>query len=314
VSVTVERLRALTIAPQDTLEFVPCAVCGAQDVRYLHRKASPEGEVFPIVRCTACGLVYVNPRRRQETLTEIYRQSSYFQNKDDVTSGYNDYIADREILATFFNRQLDTIERHVRGRGRLLDIGCAFGFLLDEARRRGWQTAGVELSEFASSYARTEGGLDVCSKTLRDARYPGVHFDAVVMDDVIEHFGDPEAELREVWRVLKPGGVLLIHTPNVASPWYRLMRKHWVHLKPGEHLYYFSPSTLSRLLEKAGFRVVRALPCGKTTHVEYIVGRIEYYNRRLGGVLRTLTGWLPFARTPFAFRSGEMETVAMKPG
>jgi len=53
VSVTVERLRALTIAPQDTLEFVPCAVCGAQDVRYLHRKASPEGEVFPIVRCTA---------------------------------------------------------------------------------------------------------------------------------------------------------------------------------------------------------------------------------------------------------------------
>ncbi len=312
MSVTAERLRALTTAPPDTLEFVPCAVCGAQETTYLHRKASPEGEVFPIVRCTTCGLVYVNPRRRQETLLELYRQSVYFQSEDHLASGYEDYVGDREIHAIFFNQQLDTIERHLKTRGRLLDVGCAVGFLLDEARRRGWQTAGVELSEFAANYAREEIKLDVLQKTLRDAKYPEEHFDAIVMDDVIEHFGDPEAELREVWRILRKHGVVLIHTPNVDSAWYKLMRTHWVHLKPGEHLYYFSPSTLATLLEKVGFRVVATRPSGKTTHVAYMVGRIKYLNRPVGLLLRMLTPWLPFARTPFPFRSGEMETLAVK--
>ena len=313
MSVSVQRLQALTTAPPATVEFVPCAVCGAREMTYLHRKASPEGQVFPIVRCTACGLVYVNPRRRQETLADLYRRSLYFQNVHDVMFGYDDYMGDRDILAIFFNHQLDTIERHVKARGRLLDVGCAVGFLLDEARRRGWQTAGVELSEFASEYARTENKLDVLSTTLRDATYPAEHFDAIVMDDVIEHFGDPEGEMREVWRVLKHGGVVLIHTPNADSPWYTLMRKYWVHLKPGEHLYYFSPSTLAKLLEKTGFQVVDTWPSGKTTHIEYIVGRIKYYNRPLGNLLQRLTRWLPFTRRPFAFRSGEMETLAVKP-
>jgi 2-polyprenyl-3-methyl-5-hydroxy-6-metoxy-1,4-benzoquinol methylase len=313
VTATVEQLRALTTAPAETLEFVPCAVCGSEDVTLLHRKASPEGEVFPIVRCTACGLVYVNPRRRQETLTAMYREAGYYENADDITSGYDDYLNDREILAIFFNQQLDTIERHAASRGRLLDVGCAVGFLLDEARRRGWHTAGVELSEFASSYARQQMHLDVRSKTLRDAQYPAQHFDAIVMDDVVEHFGDPEAELREAWRISKSGGVLLIHTPNVESPWYALMRKHWVHLKPGEHLYYFSPSTLARLLRRVGFRVISARPCGKTTHVGYIIGRIKYYNRPVGELLQRLTARLPLVRRPFAFRSGEMEMLAVKP-
>jgi 2-polyprenyl-3-methyl-5-hydroxy-6-metoxy-1,4-benzoquinol methylase len=313
VTATVEQLRALTTAPADALEFVPCAVCGTEDVTLLHRKASPEGEIFPIVRCTACGLVYVNPRRRQETLTAVYRESGYYENADGVTSGYDDYLGDREILAIFFNRQLDTIERQVRSRGRLLDVGCAVGFLLDEARRRGWQTAGVELSEFASSYARQKMRLDVRSNTLREARYPAEHFDAIVMDDVVEHFGDPESELREAWRISKSGGVLLIHTPNVESPWYALMRKHWVHLKPGEHLYYFSPATLARLLGRAGFRVISTRPCGKATNLDYIVGRIKYYNRPAGQLLQRLTGRMPLMRRPFAFRSGEMETVAIKP-
>jgi 2-polyprenyl-3-methyl-5-hydroxy-6-metoxy-1,4-benzoquinol methylase len=312
VRASAEQLRALATASPDTLEFVPCAVCGEQQVTLLHRKASPEGEIFPIVRCTGCGLVYVNPRKRQDMLASVYRDSLYYENVERITSGYDDYLADREILAIFFNRQLDTIERHVGTRGRLLDVGCAVGFLLDEARRRGWQTAGVELSEFASSYAREEMALDVRSTTLRDATYPGEHFDAIVMDDVVEHFGDPEAELREAWRVTRPGGVLLIHTPNVDSPWYALMRKHWVHLKPGEHLYYFSPSTLAKLLGRVGFHVISARACGKTTHVDYIVGRIKYYNRPVGEFLRTFTSRIPLARRPFAFRSGEMELLAIK--
>jgi 2-polyprenyl-3-methyl-5-hydroxy-6-metoxy-1,4-benzoquinol methylase len=297
----------------DTLEFVPCAVCGAREATCLHRKVTAEGEVLSIVRCAGCGLAYVNPRRRQDKLTDMYRRSLYYQNVHEVLFGYDDYMGDRDILAIFFNHQLDTIERHVKAGGRLLDVGCATGFLLDEARRRGWQTSGVEVSEFASEYARRESKHDVLSTTLRDASYPAEHFDAVVMDDVLEHLCDPEEELREVWRILKPGGVVLIHTPNIDSPWYKLMGKHWVHLRPGEHLYYFSPSTLGRLLERMGFRIERIRPSGKTTDLEYIARRVRYYNRPLGSMIGVLPRWLPWARRPFAFRSGEMEALALKP-
>jgi 2-polyprenyl-3-methyl-5-hydroxy-6-metoxy-1,4-benzoquinol methylase len=313
VSVTEARLLALTTAPPDALEFVACAVCGSRDATYLHRKPSPEGEVFPIVRCTACGLVYVNPRRRQETLTRLYRDAVYFQGGRDLASGYNDYIGDQEIHRLFFNRQLDLLEEHVNAPGRLLDVGCAVGFLLAEARRRGWRTTGIELSAFAADYARTTLGLDVHRKTLREAHFPAGSFDAIVMDDVIEHLGDPEAELREAWRIVRTGGALLLHTPNADSPWYRVLRTHWVHLKPGEHLYYFSPSTLATLLAKVGFRVLLTRPSGKPTHLEYIVGRIKYYHAPLGRALHALTHRLPFTRRPFAFRSGELEALAVKP-
>lgn len=313
MSVSVQQPRASTDAPSSAVEFVLCAACGAREATCVHRKASPDGEVHSIVRCTACGLVYVNPRRCQDTLTDMYRSSPYYQNVHDALFGYDDYMGDREILAIFFNHQLDTIERHVKAGGRLLDVGCATGFLLDEARRRGWQTAGVEVSEFASEYARTEGKLDVLSTTLRDATYPAEHFDAIVMDDVVEHLSDPEEELREVWRILKPGGIVLIHTPNIDSLWYKLMGKHWVHLRPVEHLYYFSPATLTKLLERVGFRVVRTRPSGKTTHLKYIARRIRYYNRPMGNVLEAFSRWVPLARRPFAFRSGEMESLAVKP-
>src|SRR5207237_404343 len=82
---------------------------------YLHLTASPDGEAFPSVRCTGCRLVYVNPRRRQETLAAIYR-SGYFRTRDHSLSGYRDYLADRDILRVFFNRQLDTIELHAPAR------------------------------------------------------------------------------------------------------------------------------------------------------------------------------------------------------
>jgi 2-polyprenyl-3-methyl-5-hydroxy-6-metoxy-1,4-benzoquinol methylase len=301
----------VTSAPPETLEAVACAVCGADDVSYLHRKATPEGEVFPVVRCRRCSLVYVNPRRRQETLAEIYKKSVYFQGTTEMASGYSDYIGDREIHVMFFDQQLATLERHVKP-GKLLDVGCAVGFLLDTARRRGWKTAGVELSEFASNYARSELKLDVKSGTLKGAKYPAGAFDAVMMDDVIEHFGDPEREMREVHRVLKTGGVVLLHTPNAESPWYKLTRKHWVHLKPGEHLYYFSPRTLTQMLEHIGFRVLSWKPSGKTTRLEYVVGRVKFYNRPVGTLLSAIASLLPFTRRPFPFRSGEFELVARK--
>jgi len=305
------QLHAFAKAPADVLEDIPCAVCGADDVEFLHAKATPEGEVFPIVQCRKCRLVYVSPRRRQETLNEVYRTSVYFQTGNDKASGYSDYMGDRELHAIFFRQQLATIEGQVKV-GRLLDVGCATGFLLDEARKRGWETEGVELSEFASAYARKELKLSVFNGTLREAKYPDGHFDAVVMDDVIEHVGDPEIEMKEVHRILRPGGVVILHTPNADSPWYAVMGKHWIHLKPGQHLYFFSPRTLTTLMKRVGFDVLHARARGKTTDIAYILGRGKDYVHGLGAALQRLGRALPGAHIPFPFRSGEMEMFAVR--
>ncbi len=304
-------LRRLVSAPREAVEEIPCALCGGDDVTLLYAPRTPEGEVFPVVRCLRCDLVYVNPRRKQETLAEIYRKARYFQTSAEGGSGYDDYLADRDLHLAFFRAQLDRIEERV-ARGRLLEVGCATGFLLEEARRRGWDVAGVELSEFASGYARERLGLPVVTGTLRQALFPDGHFGAAVLDDVLEHFADPLSELAELRRVLAPGGVALFHTPNADSPWHRLMGKHWVHTKPGEHLFYFTPATVSSLLQRSGFEVASARPCGKPTHLVYIASRAKRYSLRLGSALQWAVARFPFARRPFPFRSGEMEVLSIR--
>jgi 2-polyprenyl-3-methyl-5-hydroxy-6-metoxy-1,4-benzoquinol methylase len=294
-----------------TLEHVNCAVCGDDDTRVVYRKQASSGHTYSIVQCRHCGLAYVNPRLSQETILGTYRDPSYFQRGAAQFTGYSDYTADRELHELFFRGQLARLERR-GGTGKILDVGCAFGYLLNEARRRGWEVQGIELSGNAIAYARDELQLPVREVPLREAGFPAESFTAVVMNDVIEHYGDPAAELREVHRVLARGGALMLHTPNFDSWWRLWMRSQWVHLKPEEHLYYFAPATITRLLANSGFAVAHARACGKTTNLNYILGVLKKYSPAAAAGARHTLGRLPWARTPFHFRGGGMEILALK--
>ncbi|MDR0352263.1 MAG: class I SAM-dependent methyltransferase [Opitutaceae bacterium] len=240
-----------------------------------------------------------------------YRNAAYFQRGEDATTGYNNYTVDQELHRRFFRTQLDAIEKHAK-KGRLLDVGCAFGYLLAEARRRGWKAEGIELSGNAFAHVRDELQLPVHNQPLREVAFPANSFNAIVMDDVIEHYGDPGAEIAEAHRVLVKGGVFLLHTPNFDSPWRDLMEERWVHLKPEEHLYYFSPKTLSALLEKNGFTIIYARGRGKATNLAYIFGVLKKIFPRLGSLLEKTIGRLPPAKWPFSFRGGGFEVLAIK--
>ena len=111
--------------------------------------------------------------------------------------------------------------------GHLLDVGCAVGFLLVAARERGFTVQGVEMSAWASQYARDENQLDVKTGRLEAANFPAASFDAVVMADVIEHLTDPPNTLQAIHRVLKPDGRLLLLTPDVGSIAARLAGPRW---------------------------------------------------------------------------------------
>jgi SAM-dependent methyltransferase len=142
--------------------------------------------------------------------------------------------------------------------GRLLDVGCATGDFLVAAQERGWAAQGVELSGHAAGVARRRR-VDVRVGTLRNARFPDAAFDVVTMLDVIEHLNDPMAELRETRRVLRPGGIICVETPNWDSIYRRVLGRRWAALQPRLHLLYFDRTTLREALSRAGFQVVRSL-------------------------------------------------------
>ena len=140
----------------------------------------------------------------------------------DSFYGYNEYLAEKKSIKATFKRRLDIVEKFIEP-GTLLDVGCAMGFLLDLARDQGWTVEGVELSEYACLHAVEELHLPVLHGTLHDAEFDGGKFDAVTLFDVIEHFPNPRKEIREVARVLRPGGIFAVTTPDVGSLVARLL-------------------------------------------------------------------------------------------
>lgn len=257
------------------LERVSCNLCGADDT-------VPVAEVdgFHIVRCRRCGLMYVNPRYREDRLQEIYTEEYY--DHDGIVNGleffgYDDYLADEENIKITFAKRLRTIERYVGG-GRLLDIGCATGFFLALARNRGWEVVGTEVSQFGARYAREKLGLDVRLGTLRKVGFPDEAFDVVTMWDVLEHVVDPLGELQEVRRILRPDGLVSIITPDAGSLVARCLGKRWEEFRRvREHVHFFSRPTITQILQRSGFAVVKFESAGKMFYLGPAIERLKYY-------------------------------------
>ncbi len=151
-----------------------------------------------------------------------------------------------------FDRTARELSAYRPNGGRLLEVGCAYGFFLDAAK--GFEGTGVEISESAREQCR-QRGLAVFP-TVAEAARRGP-FDVAVMLDCIEHLSDPAATLTEVHRVLAPDGLLWITTGDWASWLARAMGRHWRLMTPPQHLFYFSSVTLPALLERLGFTVLR---------------------------------------------------------
>ncbi len=257
------------------LQYVACNLCGANaTTRVAHIDS------FDIVRCKQCGLVYVNPRFSPDTLQQIYTEDYYCHdgiNNGCEFFGYNDYLADEANIKITFSKRLNTIERYAV-KGKLLDVGCAAGFFLDLARARGWDVTGTEVSAFSARYAREQLGLDVRLGALSELGFRSTEFSAVTMWDVIEHLPDPLAELREVNRILQPDGLFSIITPDVGSLMARVLGSRWEEFRRvREHVYFFSRRTITALLEKAGFEVLKIESADKVFYLGPAIHRLKYY-------------------------------------
>ncbi len=226
---------------------VVCNICGSKQRTVLWVK-----DEFQYNRCAECGLVYISPRLTEDEISNIYK--GLFNSKSLNKPPPVDFTSYKDFFKL--------IKRY-RENNLLLDVGCFRGYLLSGAREQGWQVKGTELSEQAAACARKDYDLDIHTGSLADANYRENLFDVVSMFDVIEHLTDPVEYLKEVRRILRPGGLLYIETPNFNSITRYCLGKHWSIFFPW-HLYYFTSRTLARLVNKVSLDVisVRAVDWG----------------------------------------------------
>jgi SAM-dependent methyltransferase len=173
------------------------------------------GEHGDFYRCLECGTVQQPSLPAAEELHSLYRRM-----RDDR------YLLEEEGRRQTARRLLDLLAAHVRA-GRMLDVGCGHGLLLDEARLRGYDVLGVELSSDGVRHAREALGLPVLQTAFQDAELEPRSFDAIVMTDVFEHLDDPQRALDVCCELLAPGGALVLTTPDPSSVTARLAGRRW---------------------------------------------------------------------------------------
>ena len=291
---------------------VNCNLCGRDeyDVRY---PATADGNALrvdafrcthsgyghhpQIVECRHCGLVYANPR----------------WSVDDVMNAYSavqdeTYVEERVGRELTFRNHLHDMERVIGpadGRA-LLDVGAYIGVFVEAAAAAGWQSKGVEPSQWAAAEAQRRG-LDVRVGTLDSVELDEESFDVVTMWDVIEHLADPAAELDRARRLLRPGGWLVVHTMDIDAPLSRLTGRRWPWLMD-MHLYYFSRHTLRRMLSEQGYKVVWDGAQGRYLSMGYLASRVAGMNAVLGRLAHSLVKGLGLRHSAIPVNFGDLRT------
>ncbi len=215
-----------------------------------------------IVGCPRCGHMQLD-----RFPTEAELEAAY------AVAASDDYVEEEAGQRYSFAGVLDRIERYAPEHGSLLDVGCWVGFLLAEARERGWREwVGIEPSTFASDYARDRLGLDVRTEELFRAELPTGHWDVVVMGDVLEHLTRANAALDRVAELLRPGGVIALELPDAGSRVARLLGPRWWSVIP-THVHYFTRNSAATMVSRHGFEPLYVATDPKSFTVRYYLDK-----------------------------------------
>ena len=267
-----------------------CPICLHDNTRFwIHPPASPG----PIVRCQECGFVFVNPIQKPRNLISDGPKPEGLPARFLTSSNLNDIPAPwqrgqiashmRELSAKKKNARqvLRHLERLNKEPGNLLDIGSYCGVFLSVAAEVGWQTFGLEPMVMPAIYSRARFGTRVVTDTLRDDTFPSDTFDVVTAFQVFEHLVEPERELKKIWRILKPNGLLVIEVPNIESWMVKLLKERHRHFVK-DHISFYSAHTLNRLLTRLGFRIREVYYPTRSVSVRHLAWWIGKYNAGFG--------------------------------
>ncbi|HEX6883990.1 MAG TPA: class I SAM-dependent methyltransferase [Planctomycetota bacterium] len=288
---SVHEVPGLAAVEPGAWQEVDCHLCGSAERRLKFRDGP-----FSVVTCTLCDLTYVTPRLVDRALLARVYDEGYWRSSTPKDRGYGDYRSDAPLYLKTYRRRMSVVRRHFARPGRVLDVGCAAGYFLSVMRDEGWQVQGLEPSDAIRPQAEERLGREhVSGGLLGQVELPAASFDLVTMWDVIEHIPDARGAVREVRRLLAPGGKFLIETQDVRSLAARVLGKRWQHYKHAEHIYHFQRETLAALLGQAGFRVLENRPWlgGKYVSLGFVAeraGRLSPLAAALLSPLRLVAG------------------------
>jgi SAM-dependent methyltransferase len=237
-----------------------CLVCGAECPQWVALR-TPHGE-FRIVRCGGCGFAFVNPRPTAEFLTDFYSNSGHGGSEpkslERVLRAEQDYpnsTLDAQRLVANIHRFCGN--EPYGGQLRLLDIGCGYGFFSRQAKVSGFEVTALEVASEEYSIAAQVAGLTPVRVSFEEFDGQDECFSALLMSQILEHALDVNLWIAKAYRLLKPSGVLAIALPNFGSLFRLVMQEKEPYICPPAHLNFFTIRSLSLLLERHGFHVVK---------------------------------------------------------
>jgi SAM-dependent methyltransferase len=299
-----------------SLKETRCAICGSADnaetvyaanlgpeaftPTVFSARRAPDRIHYRIVRCLECGLLRSDPVASVEIVSDLYSRSEFH------------YAEESKNLADTYGRYLDELERYGRGKAALLEIGCGNGFFLEEARRHGYGVVrGVEPSADAVAQAPPDLREAIVVDVMRPGLFDEQSFDAICLFQVVDHLPDPAGVLKECWRLLRPGGLFLCLNHDVEAMSARLLGERSP-IVDVEHTYLFSKSSISRLLETLGFRVLACGPVRNTYSLRYL-SHLLPLPRRAKTPLLTALDVTRLGRVRLSVRLGNLYAIAQRP-
>jgi 2-polyprenyl-3-methyl-5-hydroxy-6-metoxy-1,4-benzoquinol methylase len=263
------------------IEEPNCPLCQNSDCRVVYEHLEP----YKVVQCCACRFHYLSPRLPETMMTQFYQESIYF---DGGSVGYENYLEQEHSLRATFRRFLSTLQENKLIGGSLLEVGCGYGFLLEEAKAFFNVRVGIELSSKAANLARRtadyvyEGGIDQIPAHEK--------FDCIMAIHVIEHAYHPRVFLAHLCKHLKAGGKMVMATPDFGSIWRRLMGRHWPSFKIPEHVLFFDKESMSALMNHMGLQDIGFLPYPHAFPLSLVARKLSI---PLPTSLSKVTVWLP---------------------
>ena len=242
----VETVDSPTPVMLDGLVRSLCPLCGCG-------RSRPETKIagYQMEKCRDCSFVFMNPRCTADHLAAIYT----VRDEEALIDLYA-RIASPKVIATY-HEKLAQIERMAPAKGRLLDFACAAGYFFEQAQQRGWDAHGCDVGVWAGRAAAVRGLKNMHVVDLSSLGFQDGYFDVVYAAQVFEHLLNPVEDLVTLLRVLKPGGLLYIDVPNYQTLPIMLGRDDFMLNEPPQHINYFTPATLRKLLQDAGLTSVK---------------------------------------------------------
>ena len=289
---------------------ISCDVCGSGAHRFVLSTPRLDGDLF---RCENCGLYFVilpQPEKIQEQpiKLEMERLASRALELNLVEPHVEESEQKwRKITA---HERFDELQKNTSLKtGSLLEIGSSTGeFLL--AAKSSFQVSGIE-ADFNSCAVAQSRQLDCFNGSLFEANFVAEKFDCIALYHVIEHVPSPANLLAEIHRILKPNGWLIIETPNIANVWYKILGRRWRQFIP-DHLYFFTPETLTKSLIDNGFEIVKLNSAGKVMSIRLFISRLGRYHQPTARMLAQVSEKLSLSDFTIRLKLGDVMRVYVR--